>query len=142
MRRKIIPYDPKLKKLAQYLRNNSTKSEVRLWRYLKGKQMLGYDFHRQKPIDCFICDFYCCELRLAVELDSITHQHEEILLKDRLKEERLKELGVSLLRFSDREVMNNMQNVLQAIRFWIEENTAAASKEYQNQTQAHFSRNP
>ena len=51
MRRKIIPYNHKLKELARNLRKNSTLSEVILWGHLKGKQMLGYDFHRQRPVD-------------------------------------------------------------------------------------------
>ena len=46
MKRKIIPYNPALKELARQLRNNSTQSEIRLWGHLKGKQMMGYDFHR------------------------------------------------------------------------------------------------
>jgi very-short-patch-repair endonuclease len=50
-RRKIIPYNPKLKELARKLRNDSTYMEILLWDYLKGKRMKGYDFDRQKPID-------------------------------------------------------------------------------------------
>ena len=57
-KRKIIPYDPKLKELARQLRNDSTKTEIFLWLKLKGKQMYGYDFHRQKPIDHYILDFF------------------------------------------------------------------------------------
>ncbi|MBP2834139.1 DUF559 domain-containing protein [Aquimarina sp. U1-2] len=55
-KRKIIPYNPKLKELARQLRNNSTKAEVILWLKLKGEQMYGYDFHRQKPIDNYILE--------------------------------------------------------------------------------------
>jgi very-short-patch-repair endonuclease len=51
MKRKIISYNPILKERARELRNNSTLSEVLLWLELKGKQMKGYDFHRQRPID-------------------------------------------------------------------------------------------
>jgi very-short-patch-repair endonuclease len=69
----ILPYDPNLKKLARHLRNKSTMSEVLLWRCLKGKQILGYDFDRQRPIDRYIVDFYCKELRLAIEIDGSTH---------------------------------------------------------------------
>lgn len=72
-RREIIPYNPKLKELARQLRNNSTRSEIILWQHLKGKQMMGYDFHRQKPIDNFILDFFCYELMLGIELDGYTH---------------------------------------------------------------------
>ena len=50
MARIIYPYNPKLKALARQLRNNSTLAEVLVWQQLKNKQMLGYDFHRQKPI--------------------------------------------------------------------------------------------
>lgn len=62
MRRKIIPYNPKLKEIARNLRSHGSLSEVLLWGALKGKQMRGYDFHRQKPIDKFIVDFYCPNL--------------------------------------------------------------------------------
>jgi very-short-patch-repair endonuclease len=59
LKRKIIPYDPELKQLAHELRNKSTLSEVLLWKHLKGKQIQGYDFHRQKPLDQYIVDFFC-----------------------------------------------------------------------------------
>jgi very-short-patch-repair endonuclease len=53
-----INYNPELKELAKTLRNNSTKAEIKLWTYLKGKQLMGHDFHRQKPIDNYIADFF------------------------------------------------------------------------------------
>jgi very-short-patch-repair endonuclease len=86
MPRKIIPYNPKLKKLARILRNRSTKSEIILWHYLKSKQMMGYDFHRQKPIDDYILDFFCNELMLGIDLDRYSHQLEEVFEKDLKKE--------------------------------------------------------
>ena len=75
---KYIYYNPKLKLLARQLRNNSTKSEITLWQYLKGKNMCGCDFIRQKPIDNYIVDFFCYELRLAIELDGFSHQLDEV----------------------------------------------------------------
>ena len=71
-RNTIIPYNPKLKQFARDLRNNSTLSEVLLWRQIKG-QTLKYEFHRQVPIDEFIVDFYCHELKLAIEIDGDSH---------------------------------------------------------------------
>ncbi len=56
-----------IKTIARNLRNNSTMSEIILWSKLKGKQMMGFDFHRQKPLDNFIVDFFCNELMLAIE---------------------------------------------------------------------------
>lgn len=72
MRNKIIPYNPKLKEYARYLRKNSTISEVLLWKKIKNKS-LGVEFHRQVPILEFIVDFYCHELFLAIEIDGGSH---------------------------------------------------------------------
>ncbi|WP_115869001.1 endonuclease domain-containing protein [Marinoscillum furvescens] len=121
MRRKIIPYNPHLKELARLLRNNSTKSEVMLWRYLKGKQMKGYDFHRQKPLLNYIAEFYCAELSLVIELDGCSHTFEEVQEKDRIKEEELASVGVKVLRFEDKEVFTDIHNVLRTIEGYIEE---------------------
>ena len=118
-RRIIISYNPKLKELARNLRNNSTKSEIILWKYLKGKQIYGYDFHRQKPIDNYILDFFCHELMLGIEMDGITHQFEDVQIKDRKKESRMNELGIDLLRFKDEEVYSDIENVLRTIENYI-----------------------
>ncbi len=116
-----VKYHSKLKELARKLRNNSTKSEVILWQYLKGKKMMGCDFHRQKPIDNFIVDFFCNKLNLALELDGYTHTFEEIAEKDTSKQERLKEFGITVLRFCDEDIMKNTDGVLQVIRCFIED---------------------
>ena len=118
-RRKIIPYNPKLKELARQLRNDSTKTEIFLWLKLKGKQMYGYDFHRQKPIDNYILDFFCYELMLGIEVDGYSHQFLEVYNNDGIKEKRMNELGIALLRFTDDEVLNEMENVLRAIEYYI-----------------------
>ena len=97
----FVKYNPKLKAFARHLRNNATKSEIRLWQKLKGHQMRGYDFHRQKPIDEYIVDFYCGKLCLAIELDGYSHELEEIWKKDVMKTRRLNQLGIHVLRFSD-----------------------------------------
>jgi very-short-patch-repair endonuclease len=115
MKRKIIPYNPKLKLLARKLRNDSTRSEIKLWQHLKGKQLLGYDFHRQKPLLNFIADFYCYELKLVIELDGYSHQIEEVQLKDKIKQNELEEVGLTVLRFEDDEVMNDIENVLREL---------------------------
>ena len=107
-----IFYNPELTDIARQLRNNSTKAEVKLWSYLKGKQLMGSDFHRQKPIDNYIVDFFCNKLMLAIELDGYTHSFEEVFNKDKTKEQVLNELGVTVLRFKDDEVMNNIEGVL------------------------------
>jgi very-short-patch-repair endonuclease len=118
-KKKIIYYNPILKKFARALRNNSTETEIYLWLKLKGKQMYGYDFHRQKPIDNFIVDFFCQELMLAIEVDGYSHEFLEVYNKDTIKEKRLNALGIEVLRFSDEEVLKDMENVIAAIEYYI-----------------------
>ena len=121
MRRKIIPYNPKLKTYARKLRNNSTFTEVMLWNYLQGKQMKGFDFDRQRPIDNFIVDFYCKDLQLAIEVDGESHYgNEEADIK---RDRRLNELGVTVLRFDDLDIIYQLDNVLKKIELWIEKHT-------------------
>jgi very-short-patch-repair endonuclease len=118
-KQKIIPYNPKLTALARKLRNESTETEIYLWLKLKGKQMYGYDFHRQKPIDNYILDFFCYDLLLGIEVDGYSHEILEVYNKDRIKEKRMNELGITILRFSDFEVLKDMENVIRAIEFFI-----------------------
>ena len=118
-KRKIIPYNPKLTRLAKKLRNESTETEIYLWLKLKGKQMYGYDFHRQKPIDNYILDFFCYDLMLGIEVDGYSHEILEVHNKDIVKEKRMNELRITILRFSDFEVLRDMENVIRAIEFYI-----------------------
>jgi very-short-patch-repair endonuclease len=121
MSRKIIPYDCYLKEFARKLRNDSTLGEVLLWNYLKGKQMMGYDFHRQKPLLKYIADFYCVELDLIIEIDGDSHQCEEQQLKDQEKEKALAFYNLRVLRFFESEVKHDIDNVLRGIQFYIED---------------------
>ncbi|MBI1288882.1 MAG: DUF559 domain-containing protein [Flavobacteriales bacterium] len=120
MTRKIILYNPKLKEFARHLRNNSTQSEIWLWKRLKGRQRLGYDFHRQKPIDNYILDFFCNELMLGIELDGYSHLLDEVQLRDEKKNKRMQELGITILRFHDDEVFFDIDAVVLRIDGWIE----------------------
>ena len=63
--------------------------------------MMGYDFHRQKPIDNYILDFFCQELMLGIEIDGITHQWKQTQEKDKIKEKVMNNLGITILRFTD-----------------------------------------
>ena len=118
-KKKTLFYNPNLKKFARELRNNSTETEIYLWLKLKGKQMYGYDFHRQKPIDKYIVDFFCNKLMLAIEVYGYSHEFLEVYNKDIIKEKRLNELGIHVLRFSDYQVLKDMENVLLAIEYFI-----------------------
>ena len=81
--------------------------------------MYGYDFHRQKPIDNYILDFYCSELNLGIELDGYSHGFIEVFQNDSRKTSRMRNLGITVLRFSDDQVFNDMENVLWEIETYI-----------------------
>ena len=113
----IIPYRPELVKRARELRKNLTPAERRLWKYINRKQIHGFDFDRQKPIDSFIVDFYCKELKLAIEIDGQSHDFKaEYDLK---RQEVLESFGITVIRFSENEVLYNLDYVLSEIEFWI-----------------------
>ncbi len=120
-KKKNIWYNPKLIPFARELRNHSTKSEIIFWLKIKGKAFYGYDFHRQKPIDNYILDFYCDALLLAIEIDGYSHQFLEVFNKDTIKEKRMNELGISVLRFSDEQVLQDMENGIRALEDYIYE---------------------
>jgi very-short-patch-repair endonuclease len=114
----IIPYSLKLILLTRNLRKHSTLAEVLLWKHLKGKKMLGFDFDRQKPIGKYIVDFYCGKLLLAIEIDGGSHWNKGEY--DFLRQKDLEALGVHLLRFSDSKIKHEMRTVLHQIKNWIE----------------------
>ena len=118
--RKIIPYQSYLKKYARSLRNGSTLSEVELWKELRASQFYGFKFIRQKPLLDYIADFYCCDLQLVIELDGYTHEFIEIQEKDLKKDEALQSVGLTVLRFTDDEVLSDMSNVLRAMKEYID----------------------
>jgi very-short-patch-repair endonuclease len=115
---KIIPYDPKLKEFARKLRKNSTLSEILLWKKIKGKAF-GVEFHRQVPLNHYIVDFYCHELKLAIEIDGSSHDQKFVY--DRARENKLNSIGVKILRFNDLDVKKDMNSVLRAIEIAITE---------------------
>jgi len=115
MKRKIIPYDPKLKVLAKKLRYNITLSEVVLWNELKSGQMMDYDFDRQRPILKYIVDFYCKDVLLAIEIDGSTHDDDVTAMKDEVKQKELEKSGVSFLRFNALDLVHDIINVLRTI---------------------------
>jgi very-short-patch-repair endonuclease len=99
-----------------------TLAEVLLWNELKRKQRLGYDFHRQKPIDAYVVDFFCPKLLLAIEIDGASHEGRQE--EDIQRQKEIERYGISFLRFSDNEVKENLSGILECIREWI-----AASEE-------------
>jgi len=117
MRNNIIPYNPKLKTYARELRKNSTLAEVLFWKAIKGKSY-GVEFHRQVPIDEYIVDFFCHELKLVIELDGAIHAEDDVIEKDIRRQARLEELGLKVVRIRNNVVKYHM---LDALEYLMEE---------------------
>ena len=92
-----------------------TFGEVLLWNELKEDKLWGFDFDRQRCIDNYIVDFYCKDLMLVIEIDGMSHNHEEAFFKDEIRQQKSESFGIKFLRFSEAEVKYDMVNVLRCI---------------------------
>jgi very-short-patch-repair endonuclease len=104
-----LPYNKGLKRFVRELRKNMTDAERRVWGVIRRKQLNGRQFYRQKNIGDYIVDFYCPAAKLIVEIDGGQHYSEEGLRRDNTRDEFLRSLGFRILRFSDREVFENLE---------------------------------
>lgn len=102
---------------ARKLRKSSTPGEIELWKLVKNKQVLSYQFRRQRPIKNYIVDFYCKELRLAIEIDGSSHDYK--VEYDQKRQEKLEELGITFLRFSEKDTKENPGYIVNEIESWI-----------------------
>lgn len=106
---------PALFEKAKQLRQTMTESEVVLWNELKSGN-LGVRFKAQHPIKNFIADFYCHKERLVIEIDGSIHTIEENREYDEGRTFELNELGITVIRFTNEEIKNNLNGVLEKIK--------------------------
>jgi very-short-patch-repair endonuclease len=111
---------PGTKNRARSLRCPMTPAENRFWLYVRSRKMSGYKFRRQHPVGKYIVDFYCHRLRLVVEIDGSIHDIKYIKEYDKEREARIKELGLSVLRFTNEDVFHNPAFVELTIKEFIE----------------------
>ena len=107
----IIHYNPKLKALAAHLRSQGTKSEIILWNQLKGSQVNGFRFIRQKPIGDYIVDFYIPSAKIVIEIDGSQHYEKENRKDDKERDFKLNSEGIKVLRYSNLDVNRNFEGV-------------------------------
>lgn len=112
MRRNTTDY---VKKLAKELRKSMTPAEVILWKRLRNRNLKGYKFHRQYPIGRYIADFYCDEIKLAIEVDGEIHIESERKEYDLIRQSEIESRRIRVIRFNNDEVLNNTENVIQSI---------------------------
>jgi len=107
---------------ARKLRSNPTDAERKLWSFLRNKR-IGEKFRRQEPIGEYICDFYCKEANLIVEIDGGQHFDENGKEKDARRSNALESLGLKVIRFSNYDVLMNIEAVMDVICAYIAKRT-------------------
>ena len=99
----------------QNLRRQMPRAEVILWNKLRRRQIAGVKFRRQYRVDRFVLDFYCPQLKLAIEIDGPTHQSAEARDYDQFRQRIIEGLDIQFLRFTNRDVYQNIDGVLDTI---------------------------
>jgi very-short-patch-repair endonuclease len=93
------------------LRRDATKAEKKLWYLLQRGQMAGLSFRRQHPLGKYIIDFYCSPLKLAIEIDGGQHNELAHQARDERRSQWLRGKGVTVLRFWNNDVLQNIEGV-------------------------------
>jgi very-short-patch-repair endonuclease len=108
-------YNRNLKDYSRELRKNMTEAELILWSKLRMRQLNSFRFCRQVIIGDSIVDFYCPSARLVVEVDGGQHYSDEMLAEDRKRDELMQTRGLTVLRFSNADVRENIEGVIHNI---------------------------
>ena len=113
-------YNKGLKNLARSLRKYGTHGEAVLWsEVLRAKKFYGLQFNRQFSIENYIVDFICRKLNLIIEIDGASHQHKTE--EDKIRDKRLKKLGYQVIRVDEGEVLNDLNNIIKTIEYYLPE---------------------
>src|SRR3989344_7155579 len=105
----------KMKDRRKVLRSDMTKPEQVLWYWLRTKYLKGYKFRRQYSVGYYILDFYCPKLRLGIEVDGDSHFDSKAMEYDQQRDDFLKGHNIEIIRFTNKEVMENIEGVLEKI---------------------------
>ena len=120
---KYLYNDPTAKLGRRRLRKNATDAEQKLWSILRSRQMASLKFFRQYSVGPYILDFYCPELRLAIEVDGGQHADVYGQQHDAHRDRYLKELNIRVIRFWNNDVLQNIEGVGQKIKEEVEKHS-------------------
>jgi very-short-patch-repair endonuclease len=107
--------DSGLLAFARELRKNSTDAEQLMWSILRNRRFCNLNFRRQYPVDPYVLDFYCHEMNLAIELDGGQHNTDTARRYDECRSNHLTSRGITVLRFWNHDVLEDIDAVLEAI---------------------------
>jgi len=112
---RLMNYEKKLKCLSRQLRHQMTDAERKLWSKIRNKQIGGMQFYRQKPIGNYIVDFFCSKVKLIIEIDGGQHYERKNELRDGVRTDYLISQGFKVLRFTNLDILKNIDNVVNKI---------------------------
>ena len=115
---------------ARVFRNNMTRAEIILWSRLRERKISGYKFRRQQPILDYIVDFYCPELKLIIEADGEIHSLNENSEYDRKRDNILKINGYRIIRFTNLEIVTELDSTINKIILYINENLSPSQGDH------------
>jgi len=121
-----ISAKPELFRLANHMRHNPTEAEQILWNELRKFRSKGYIFRRQHPIDYYIADFYCHKVKLVIEVDGGIHSEVQNIEYDDNRSGELERYGISVIRFKNAEILNDLEVVLSRIIHYLNETASPA----------------
>ena len=106
--------------ICRNLRKNQTDAERKLWRILRNRQFISVKFRRQFPVGKYILDFYSPEYKLGIEADGGQHYENEMSMQDELRAKELAMVGIEILRFSNLDILHNIEGVCIVIQGVVE----------------------
>jgi len=109
------------KEKRRYLRKNMTRAEKHLWQELRNRKIQNQRFLRQFSIGSYVLDFYCPNLRLAIEVDGVTHNTNDEIEYDKQRQAEIENLGIVFLRFYNDEIFKDINKVIKKIEKKIED---------------------
>ncbi|MCL2633791.1 MAG: DUF559 domain-containing protein [Oscillospiraceae bacterium] len=109
-----LPFNPKLRERAKVLRKSGNLSEIIMWKKLRNKQFMGYDFDRQKIIGNYIVDFYCLDCSVVIEIDGSSHDNKDIY--DGERNSFLQSLGLTIIHIKAQDVHDNLFKVMKMLK--------------------------
>jgi len=106
----------KMEERRKALRHKQTQAEAKLWDLVRNRRCLNVKFRRQYSVDYYILDFYAPEIKLAIEVDGGVHNINDQQEYDRNREEYLESFGISIIRFTNEEILTKREDVIRQIK--------------------------
>lgn len=113
--KRLIEYDKNLKSFSRVLRKEMTDAERLVWKRIRGKQLNGLQFYRQKPIGRYITDFCCPKAKLILEIDGGQHYEVKGEANDRMCSDYFESVGFKVLRSTNVDALKNIESVINKV---------------------------